>query len=90
MLRAFGRVARRAVIVSDLERHWIPYYFLPTTRWFFKWDPITLHDGPVSVQAGWTAGELRRLAWAAGFDGVDVRVYRPSFRIAMVAFPARI
>lgn len=85
LLRSFAAVARRYVVVNDLERNIIAYHFLPMTRWLFGWDPITLHDGPVSVQAAFRASELRELARRAGLDRVDVRVYRPAFRIAMVA-----
>ena len=85
LLRSFGDVARRFVIVNDLERHAVAYHFLPWTRWLFRWNPITLHDGPVSVQAAFTAAEMRSLAARAGLGDVAVRVYRPAFRIAMVA-----
>jgi ubiquinone/menaquinone biosynthesis C-methylase UbiE len=87
LLRDFGRLARRCVVVNDLERHPIPYYFLPATRWLFRWDAITLHDGPVSVQAAFRAHELRALAKAAGLSDIDVQTHRPAFRISMVARP---
>jgi hypothetical protein len=35
LLRGFGDVARRAVLVIDLERNPIAYYFLPWTKWLF-------------------------------------------------------
>jgi hypothetical protein len=89
LLRDFGRIASRYVLVNDLERHPIPYYFLPATRWLFRWDPITLHDGPISVQAAFRADELRELAVSAGLTAVDVRVHRPAFRVSMVAQPLR-
>lgn len=85
LLRSFALVARRSVIVNDLERHVLPYWFLPATRWVFGWDPITLHDGPISVQAGFTGPELRTLAQRAGLSDIEVRVHRPAFRVSLVA-----
>ena len=85
LLRESGRVARRAVLVNDLERRLWPWLFLPATRWLFRWDPITMHDGPVSVAAGFRKGELSELARAAGFTRIREQVHRPSFRVALIA-----
>ena len=87
LLRSFGGVARRNVVVTDLERSVLAYYFLPATRWLFGWDRITLHDGPISVEAAFHTDELRALAESAGLRVTDVRAYRPAFRLAMVAAP---
>lgn len=84
LLLRFREVARVAVVVNDLERHILPYYFLPATRWIFRWDPITLHDGPVSVQAAFREQELVNLAKNAGFREIVTRVYRPAFRIVLI------
>jgi ubiquinone/menaquinone biosynthesis C-methylase UbiE len=85
LLRNFARVARRAVVLTDLERHPLAYYFLPLTKWIFGWDPITLHDGPISVEAAFHAGELQALAKAAGLTEARVYTHRPAFRLALVA-----
>lgn len=84
LLNEFAGVARQAVVINDLERHRLAYYFLPATRWLFGWDRITLHDGPISVQAGFTERELRALAQRAGFRNIKTRVHRPAFRITVV------
>ena len=84
LLRTFGSIARRFVVVTDLERHPLAYYALPLTRWLFHWDAITLHDGPISVAAAFRPDELRRLAQAAGARVISVRRHRPAFRIAML------
>jgi ubiquinone/menaquinone biosynthesis C-methylase UbiE len=89
LLREFSRVARQHVVVTDLERHVLPYWTLPATRWIFGWHPITLHDGPISVAAGFHQEELQRLGEAAGLEDVRVRRYRPSFRLALTGAPAR-
>lgn len=85
LLRGFGEISRRHVIVTDLERHRWAYMFLPATRWIFRWDPITLHDGPISVAAAFTKNELHSRASAAGLQQVKVKAHRPAFRLSLVA-----
>jgi 2-polyprenyl-3-methyl-5-hydroxy-6-metoxy-1,4-benzoquinol methylase len=85
-LRGF---ARRSLIVLDLERHALAFNFLPMTRSLFGWSTLTVHDGPVSVAAGFRPDELARLAFAAGADDVALRRHWPWFRISVVV-PARI
>jgi ubiquinone/menaquinone biosynthesis C-methylase UbiE len=85
LLRAFGRVARRAVLIVDLERHPVAYYFLPATRWLLGWDPVTVHDGKISVEAAFRPRELESLARAAGLADPRARAYRPAFRVALFA-----
>jgi SAM-dependent methyltransferase len=89
LLQSFGEVARAAVVVNDLERHPLAYFFLPWTRSILRWDPITVHDGPISVQAAFLESELRDLAVKAGLWQIRTRVHRPAFRIALVAAPAQ-
>jgi 2-polyprenyl-3-methyl-5-hydroxy-6-metoxy-1,4-benzoquinol methylase len=85
LLRNFYSVARRALLVSDLERHIVSYYFLPLTRWFFGWQRITLHDGPASVRAAFRSDELLTLAGRAGIADARVSVHRPAFRLSLIA-----
>lgn len=85
LLRSFYSIARRALLVIDLERHIVPYYFLPATKRLLGWKKITVHDGRISVRAAFRAGELRQLATDAGIANATVEVYRPAFRIALVA-----
>ena len=87
LLRSFGATARRYVVLNDLERHPLAYWFLPATRWIFRWHPLTLHDGPISVAAAFKPAELASLAIAAGLQNVTVRSYRPAFRLALIARP---
>lgn len=85
LLRNFAAVARIGVVVNDLERHILPYLFLPATKWIFGWDRVTLHDGPISVQAAFTPAELKSLARKAGLKDVKVHARRPAFRIGLTA-----
>ena len=85
LLSSFYALSRRALLVCDLERHILPYWFLPATKLMFGWQRITLHDGPISVRASFRAGELLELSRRAGIEGAEVQVHRPAFRISFVA-----
>lgn len=84
LLRNFGAVARKAVLVIDLERNPIPYYFIAWSRPILGWDPVTVHDGAISVEAAFRRNELEYLARRAGLRNPRARVFRPAFRIALV------
>ncbi|HEX3682235.1 MAG TPA: methyltransferase domain-containing protein [Bryobacteraceae bacterium] len=85
LLRNFYEVARRGLLVCDLERHIVPYLFLPASKVLFRWQPITVHDGVISVRASFRAGELLNLSRQAGIEGAQVCVHRPAFRLSLVA-----
>lgn len=85
LLRSFGAAARTAVLVIDLERNPIPYYFMAWSRPLLGWDPVTVHDGAISVEAAFRREELEDLARQAGLGNPQARVYRPAFRIALAA-----
>jgi len=85
LLSEMRRVARRAVIVQDLERRWISEKFVPWTRWLFRWSEIVAHDAPVSVRAAFRAAEMASLAERAGLGTVEVRRHYPAFRLSFTA-----
>ncbi len=85
LLREFHSIARRAVLIVDLERHIVPYLFLRVAGPLFKWGWITVHDGLISVKAAFRASELAELARSAGMHKLEMYVHRPAFRIAMIA-----
>jgi SAM-dependent methyltransferase len=58
VLRELQRVARRAVIVSDLRRSWIAAAGFWVVSWPLRFHPVTRHDGVVSVLRGFTPREL--------------------------------
>lgn len=86
LLRELGRVARGGcVMVGELERS-VPHYLgarlLAATLW--RSNPVTRHDGPVSVLRAFTPRELGRLALRGGLS--RPRVYRHFFyRLVLLA-----
>jgi 2-polyprenyl-3-methyl-5-hydroxy-6-metoxy-1,4-benzoquinol methylase len=84
LLRGMYNISRRAILVGDLERHVLPYLFLPATRPLFRWKRITLHDGPISVRAAFRERELAALARQAGIAEIVTKTYRPAFRITLI------
>lgn len=71
------RVSSRLVLIQDLHRHWLSYYFLPFTRPIFRWNQVTVDDGMKSVAAGWRRKELESLL--EGYPAT-IRWHFPSFR----------
>ena len=86
LLREMARVAKSAVLALDLYRHPIPYYFVPLSKPVYGWDPITAHDAPVSVAAGFRPQELAALARHAGLKDCEGRSHGWSFRVTLVGW----
>lgn len=86
VLRELGRVARGGrVLVCELERstiHYVGARILAGTFW--RGNPITRHDGPLSILRSFTPGELRTLARDAGLVEPVVRRH-PVFRLVLRA-----
>lgn len=86
ILRELGRVARGGkVLIGELERC-VPGYLgarlLAATVW--RRNPVTRHDGPLSVLRAFTPDELRELA--SGADLRNPRVHRHFlFRLVLLA-----
>lgn len=87
LLAELGRVASRAVVVTDLERTRVAVAsvgLLSRTLW--RTHPVTRHDSVVSIRAAYTAGEAAQLALAAGLQEARTRRH-PFFRFSLVARP---
>ncbi|MDE3127367.1 MAG: methyltransferase domain-containing protein, partial [Gemmatimonadota bacterium] len=74
VLGELHRVARRAVIVSDLRRSWIAAGGFWLASWPLGFHPITRHDGVTSVRRGFVAAELAALVREA--TGAAPRIAR--------------
>lgn len=83
LLRELHRVARRAVVVSDLRRGRWPFLVTWTSLRIVSRSRLILHDGPLSVRRGFLADELWDLAHEAGWAQARVSQH-PFFRLALV------
>jgi ubiquinone/menaquinone biosynthesis C-methylase UbiE len=81
-LCSLGAAARDAVLINDLERCWLPYFFIRAAPWFTR-NRMSRHDAVASVRQAYTRRELAQLAAAAGFTDFEVRRLAP-FRLGLV------
>jgi ubiquinone/menaquinone biosynthesis C-methylase UbiE len=87
LLGELARVARRAIVVSDLQRALVPFVF---ARAVFPWvfaTPVSVHDGLVSIRRGFREPELRAAFEAAGLRTVGIRRHFPYRLLAVAALP---
>lgn len=89
LLRELDRVARVAVVVSDLRRSWLAAGGFWASSFALRFHPVTRHDGVVSVLRGFTDEELRDTVHAA--LGIRPRVRRRlGFRVTTSWTPTHV
>lgn len=76
-LQAAARMSRGDVIAADLVRSFIAYWGIKIFARLVKFNPVSAHDGMVSVCRAYTLSELADLAQQAGLS--DWRLYRHKF-----------
>lgn len=81
LLQRLFEVASKAVLINDLERHPLPYFFIHFALPFAR-SRITRHDGPASVRQAYTRDELQKMAEQAGFRHFDVERL-PAYRLGL-------
>ncbi len=83
LLRSMARVARRT-LVFDVVRSPLAHAGVVALTRLARMDPMTCHDGPVSVRRAYSAAEAQALAESAGLRDVRARVTFP-FRLELLA-----
>ncbi len=73
VIAELNRVARHAVLVSDLQRSWIAAAGLWLTSFPLGFHPVSRHDGVVSVLRGFAPDELRDAVRRTTGQTADVR-----------------
>lgn len=86
VLRELQRVARRAVIVSDIRRSWIAAAGFWLVSWPLGFHAVTRHDGLTSVLRGFTPRELEDHVTGATGCAATVRRH-PGFRVTATWSP---
>ncbi|MBI3015072.1 MAG: methyltransferase domain-containing protein [Candidatus Tectomicrobia bacterium] len=66
LLRHFQEISREAILINDLIRGWIPYLSISLLSTLFSRSRLVRNDAPLSVRRGFSPGEVRALAVAAG------------------------
>lgn len=87
LVSRFRGLARRAVLVNDLERHLVPWAFIAVAARLTRRHAMFVHDAPLSVLRGFTHDELMHVAIDAGAPLATVARRWP-FRLLMTV-PAR-
>ncbi len=83
LLRELARVARRAIIVSDLQRSFPAYLGAWLLTHTLMPNRLTRHDAPASVRRAYTAREVRALADQAGLPTSTIRTAFPFRQILL-------
>jgi SAM-dependent methyltransferase len=83
LLRGAYRVARRALIMTDLVRGRLPLFAFRLVQPALARHPLTRHDGTLSIRRAYTPAELRGLAAVAGLPGARVYAHWP-WRMTLV------
>jgi hypothetical protein len=76
-------LARRCLVMSDLVRHPLPYWFMKLMSPVFARSPMTRHDAAVSIRRAYRPQELRAVAAAAGFREAQIFRHFP-YRMTLV------
>jgi SAM-dependent methyltransferase len=85
LLRTWARLARRAIIVSDLVRHPIAYHGIRLLTKGFTPNLMTRTDAPLSVRRACTISEWRELLRRADVGRLSVRWMFPFRVLALIS-----
>jgi ubiquinone/menaquinone biosynthesis C-methylase UbiE len=85
ILREMKRVARRGVLINDLERHSIALGAIEFLTKLFARSRLVRHDAPLSVRRGFRLPEVETWRLWVGFEGLRIRRRFP-FRILVWDF----
>jgi SAM-dependent methyltransferase len=88
LMKEMDRVAKYAVVVSDLRRSWLAVIGFWLVSWPLRFHRVTRHDGIVSVLRGFTESDLRRLVERATGNNPAVR-HRLGYRLTASWSPRR-
>lgn len=85
VLAGLFRVARRALVISDLHRAALPYLFGRACFPLLFRSRVSVEDGLLSIRRGFKAGELRAAFAAAGLPAPRVTRHFPYRLLAVCA-----
>ncbi len=84
VLTEMSRVARRGIVVIDLERSVKAWFLYQLFCLGFRISPLVRQDGSLSIRKGFTSDEMYRIAEKAYLKNVIVRKFAP-YRVTLIA-----
>ncbi len=84
LLHAWAKVARKAIIVSDLIRHPLAYHGIRLFTRLLTRNAMTLVDAPLSVQRALTLGEWKELMLKANVGTIQAEHAWPFRLVALI------
>ena len=85
LLSSWSKIARKAIIVSDLVRHPVAYYGIRTLTQLLTRNVMTLTDAPLSVERAFTIAEWRELFRRADVGSFEIFPMFPFRVMALVS-----
>lgn len=72
LLTELKNQTRIAIIINDLQRHWLSYYGFKLVAILLNFSTISRHDGPISVLRGFKKQELIQLMKSSNITDFDL------------------
>lgn len=85
VLAEMSRVARRGILVIDLERSARAWFLYQIFCLAFRISPLVRQDGSLSIRKGFTCEEIAALCRSAGFPTARVEKHAP-YRVVAATF----
>lgn len=85
LLRTWAPLARRAIVVSDLVRHRLPYYGIRLLTTVLTRNAMTRVDAPLSVRRAYTMAEWRDIFRCADVGSFQLRWAFPFRMFALIS-----
>ncbi|MFT6865707.1 MAG: 2-polyprenyl-3-methyl-5-hydroxy-6-metoxy-1,4-benzoquinol methylase [Cyclobacteriaceae bacterium] len=83
LFRQFKTQAKVAIVVNDLQRHWLAYYSIKLITRFFSKSYMVRNDAAVSVARGFHRAEWKTIMQKAGIHQYELK-WRWAFRWQLV------
>ncbi|MEZ4830339.1 MAG: methyltransferase domain-containing protein [Bacteroidia bacterium] len=83
--RQLQRISRGAVIVNDLQRHWLPFFLFRMVTWVFRAPAVVRYDGLISIMRGFSRKDLAQMMVTLGIQKWRIR-WKWAFRYQLVFY----
>jgi 2-polyprenyl-3-methyl-5-hydroxy-6-metoxy-1,4-benzoquinol methylase len=77
LINIWRKQTRLGIVINDLHRHWLAYYFISFITRLFSKSSMVKNDGPISVLRGFRGKE-----WEQVMEHCGVNIYSLSWRWA--------